>query len=285
MIESAVVVGCGSAGSRIANLLLKIGVTDVVGVDPRAQPFATWPSRCDLIRDEAIGRLAISSSSVVCDARPTYLRTADNLREYLRMGAQAVFVEKALGPRRESVALRSLVAEAEASGTVTQVGYCWQFHPIARAFRDSMSLDYANTKMGFACASDYRTWPGNQHTYDADVLVEYSHELHLAQWMLGRVRSVRSEWNTPHRVTIRLSHVTGAHSVVDLDWTPGVAYGRTIERVEIGNRLHWSSSVFDDGGMYEAELRAFLLAAERREPSPLPWRDGLDVLKTLEFLL
>ena len=287
---TAAIVGCGSAGSRVARLLVDLGVpaAQLRGYDNRPVVASRWPAAVALTVDHdghSLLKAMIGDVWFICTpvwVRPQYYAAAVHQ-------ARAIFAEKPLA--KAVSAVESSVVEAEARGLVTQTGYCWRWHPAALAARAWLRRQQLSGLTAHAvCAVNMHGWPGSPHSY-GDALLELSHELDTVRFCLGSGRVVAvapgSLWS------LLIAHETGATSTVDLR---GEYQGYFRELTLMGNadRFEWSTSAFVDAGrfgdagypgswspddMYRAELADFLRAAIDGQAVRCSWRDGLEIVR------
>lgn len=163
------------------------------------------------------------------------------------------------------------------------VGYNLRTHPHVAALKQW--LDGRTPAVAtFYTLSDMATWPGR--TY-ADTLLECSHEIDLALWMLGPARVRRAEHTQDgRRWVLTLAHDAGTESLVQLG-TDSATYSRGAVVYASGATAGWTwnaparESTYSDpvvglqnldvdaDDTYRAALAAFLVGAATPDPAPV----------------
>ena len=193
----ALVVGCGSMGSRHVGHLHELGVSDVAVVDPEA-------ARRQAVH-ASFGALTWASLEEGLATRPDVALICTPAESHVTLAGQAieagahVFVEKPL-----SMSLRGidgLVAAARRAERVVQVGYNLRYHPAFQTMKrlvDGGALGRVLT--GHAEFGLYldKWWPTRDYrrSYMADAAVsgglifDVSHEMDILAWFLGEASEV-----------------------------------------------------------------------------------------------
>ena len=196
-VASALVIGCGSIGSRHARNLAALGAGQIVVYDPDFE-------RRDALAREIGGQTAATLEEAwagapeavfVCAPSSMHVELA---REALERGAD-VFVEKPLAHTLDGV--DELIERAEGSERVFMVAYNLRFHPAleqARAWLDEGRIGRvvsARLHCGEHLPSrhpweDYRVGYGARADLGGGVLLDAIHELDYALWLFGPPRAV-----------------------------------------------------------------------------------------------
>lgn len=293
------IIGCGSAGSRAARMLLQLGepAESIVGFDPCVAAPESWPREVRYtpvsFQEGLVGAVPRDADTwVVC--APTHAH-AGWLGAAAASRVRAVFVEKPVGDLCARGSLVGCQATLAARGAVVQVGYCWRWHPAviaAKRWLDTQALN--RVRLRATCAVDMRTWPGAAY---AESLLEMSHELDSAYRLLGPGEVVSAHRGyEAWQITIR--HLSGAFSAVTLLAQHG-GYYRELSLVSDAGWWAWETVDFGDAGivrssdvmatgpvakgwtpdgMYREELRDFLAAARAGAAVKCSLADGLTVL-------
>lgn len=260
------VVGCGSAGSRLARLLLGLGVpaSALTGYDMRGASQA-WPTPVQVAAPPPSGSWSVFGGVdplrdmqrivpahdvwfVCVPARSREWYYSDLLRA---PQTKAVFAEKPLGVTRDLGMLRDAVALTQTRGVVAQVGYCWRWHPAvaaAKAWLRDQSLGRISATASVAL--DMSSWPGRDY---GDPLLECSHELDILRFCLGPALVAFSTRTAGRFNGVELRHQLGATSTFALttDYRGGYWRGLTL-RSEFG-LFQWHTTDFDDPGIVETQ--------------------------------
>lgn len=266
------VVGYGSMGQRHAAHALALG-HDVTVFDPQQTVPRT------LYVDDW------RHAHVVVIASPARFHAAHLARALANR--QHAFIEK---PLAISVgdATDGCLAWATA-GLTTQVGYNWRFSPVLQSIKAHPPIWEQAT---FWIHCDMADWPG--HDY-ADALLECSHEIDLALWLLGPATLIRATVNMMRTSwDLDLAHTSGACSRVIIDVASHTyergftlrgpqrlityAWDRDQHVARVGDGrgvIVEPSSVLDT---YRDELAHFLVCAAKGDPSACALPDGLAVL-------
>lgn len=258
------VFGYGSMGTRHAQNAVALG-HDVMVHDPlRGLGHPGEVAERELIRQ--------SHAVVIASPAATHARLLWQALWFSR----PVYVEKPLAMNATQTG--ELAARfADATERVV-VGYNLRHHPHVVALK--RWAESSNRPVGtFYVLCDMATWPGT--TY-ADALLECSHEIDLALWMLGPASVRRARQTSDGKDwTITLSHDNGGESLVQIG-TDRNAYARGAVLADVtrqrGTSGGWTwhapsaRSTYSDGegitnldvsadDTYRAALAAFLDAA------------------------
>ena len=296
----AAIVGCGSAGSRVARCLLALGVPReaMTGYDVAAPvvdgQWPAWIAR-ETVRSGERGTGRRGDVWFICT--PASWRIHE-YRRALDEGAAAIFAEKPFCDADYIKPYEEVAAETQARGIVTQVGYCWRWHPAVRSVRRAMAENVGPMAgaLGTAmCYVDMSSWPGRDY---GNPIAELSHELDIMRHLLGPGRLVSAERLGHGGYVISLVHDSGARSVVSLRGDfDGYFRGFSVLRGRAYSR--WDTTDFGDAygrsvglprglsmpvgwepnDMYRDELASFLASAIAERQQVCPFSEGLEVAR------
>ena len=302
--------GLGSIGIRHARNALLLGA-DVVGFDP-------LPERREAL-EKIGGRTARNREEIFSRGAPIVVATPneqhiENIRETLAAGLH-VLVEKPLAHTCDGVA--ELLDSAEAQELCVFVGFNLRLHPAVIAARRILARDILGSVLWarFHVSSYLPDWRPNQEYakgYAADpftggVLFDLSHELDLAQYLLGPAtlaagvarKTGTLKIESEDCADIILRHKTGVQSAVHLDYatptrrrvteiagTDGFLEldleGRTFCLTGKGGETlaeeDYDTSIDDD---YVEEMKIFLACCRGEAEPPCNGREGLEALKLI----
>lgn len=208
------VLGLGSAGTRHANVARRLGHT-VHAFDPDESRSARPPAGVASHKTESQAWDSNPEAVIIATPAPLHMLA---LREARSRNCR-VLVEKPL-----AVSAADAVAMVPApAGRVERVAYNLRFHAGLRTFRDRLPAAPRSARLEIKC--DKSSWPGRMYE---DMLLEGSHEIDLALWMLGPAR-VAGAVGSGDRWTLLLSHLSGCVTTVLLDGTQAGTYERTFE--------------------------------------------------------
>ena len=241
----ALIVGCGSIGTRRAEILTELG-HDVRGLDP--SPHAWGPAPADGWAD------------VVLICTPPEVRLPSIVSVIASHNLKGIFVEKPLA-----------LTEGEAYGIVgvtdvipVTMGACnMRFDHLAMGVTPPRSVVYA--QMGQH--SSYWS-PGHQKI---SMLLDSIHELDLLYWLGGPITAIHG-WSNLYEAQVVTEHEGGVRGGLHLDRrsSPPVRYLASDGEV--------TSLWPPDPDMYRREMEHFIDAVECMEPSCNPLNDAAHVL-------
>lgn len=286
------VVGYGSMGRRHARNSLALGWSVSV-LDPDRQSMVRAVEDGFALYDGSESY----DAAVVATPAETHASVVRSLLDV------PVLVEKPLAPR---------VVEAEwmlASPRRIHVGYNWRHHPgvlLARDYTRTIAVERA----GFCVVCDKSTWPGRGY---ADMLLEASHEIDLALWLLGPASVSLAQSTDPDRWLLQLVHASGTRTDVILDGRAGNGSVRYFElfgtgigpahavipviRLDVSTPERWKletnwlphaidrvlvAKPYDPEQSYRDELRAFLNSARYGGSPSCSVTEALDVLRVCD---
>lgn len=307
------VIGAGSVGRRHARNLAALGCR-ISAADPRedrraelAQELATVALHADV--DAALAGAATVDAVVI--ASPT-ARHPSQARAALAAGVP-VLVEKPLAATLAEA--RDLAATPGASDRLL-LGYTWRWWPALRRLCDLVHDGAIGRPLGMRCVlaahlADWHPWERYQDFFMAradlggGALLDESHWIDLALWVLGPVRDVSAdvdrvsdlEIETDDNVELVLRHEGGARSNLHLD-LHGRPHERSVTVVGTDGTLRWSDApnevAFGRGDTWTrepfADERNDMFVAVARDllamigggRAPCGPEDGLRVLEVVE---
>jgi len=306
------VVGVGSIGVRHARNLRKLGVAEVLAIDPD-------PERLALAREQ--GATACPTLEAGLDATPAGVIVCAPPDQHLAVAEQAVargidvFVEKPIAPAANGVA--ELLDEAARRGRTVSVGYNLRFHPGLRVLRSLLEhgsigrLLLLRAEFG-QYLPDWRPGHDYRRGYIAQregggIILDGSHELDYVRWLAGEVAAVAAvagrlsdlEMAAEDSALILLRLRSGAIAHVHLDCVQR-GYSRACKLIGTEGTLAWDFEAgvrlftaerakweehpvaADVNDMYVDEMRHWL-ACLRGEAAPVS--TGADALETLRVAL
>lgn len=167
-----------------------------------------------------------------------------------------------------------------ALGPLATVGYSWRFYPLVRELRHRIfaTVGTRYCEASFWYAGDRSTWPGKSY---ADTLTECSHEIDLAQHLLGPATCIDAK-HDGSRWTLILAHER-ARSTIVLDDGAQIRSRGVHLLFEDGTQDGYRVSSADRGGLdasYQQELAHFLKCVKEGslKPPACSLAEGLAVL-------
>lgn len=305
----ALVVGCGSIGTRHARNLRALGVRDLRLHDHDREAAGRLATE--------LGALAVPSLDEGLAAGPDLVLVCTPPADHLRTASRAiaadahVFVEKPLS--HDLAGVSELVGAAATARRLLFVGYNLRFDPGLAVLK--RELDSGSVGRPIALRSevgqylpewrpgwDYRGSYITQRT-QGGVLLEASHEIDCARWLMGEVSSVfcaagqlsslEMEAEDVAALTLRNAH--GAVMEIHLDCVQR-GYARSCKVIGDEGTLLWeinlgSKRIGADGSlltlapaapineMYLEELRHVLACVAGQARPLVDGREGLRVLE------
>lgn len=232
------VIGCGSIGRRHLLNLRKLGLTDVVAFDPVATAREHVERELGVNSAATLDQLLAKKPVVVLIAAPSSLHCELALEAASR-GCH-IFVEKPLSHSEEG--LERLVAEVDRRHLITMVGCNMRFHPGPARVKALLNAGVIGRPLfarvfGGSYLPHWHPLQDYRRSYSANVtmgggcILDGIHEIDLAYWYLGEVKSVVAlasqlgdlELNRVEDVaSLILQHTGGQHSEVHLDYVQRV---------------------------------------------------------------
>lgn len=307
-LDTALVVGCGSIGSRHASNLQSLGL-DVLGYD--ADPDRRTAIASDhgveptdsledaLARDPDVGIVAVPTSAHV------------EVATVLASAGVDLLVEKPLSHTEAGVA--ELVDIAEDRDLTTMVGCNMRFHPCIQRLQRLVSVgavgDLVTARIecgsylpGWHPEEDYRDSYSARQDLGGGVILDSIHEINYARWFFGEVAAVTAmtrgataldiETEEVAAITVRFESGLVAQTLLDYVQRP---YRRSCRIVGSEGTLEWNwadervgqydlaadawdyTDLADDwkmNDMYVDELSHFLEAVEDDVDTMCPLHDG-----------
>ncbi len=289
------VFGYGSMGKRHVRTLHELG-HEIYIYDPSIDFSAKNGEdiSATLCADEEAALLRADAVVIAAPAR-------DHLRLFMAAGDRPTFVEKPLS----DVSIPYWVNQfATHDARVVQVGYQLRCSGPANLFRECVRGSLPNESIGrpisaqFYVGSDLQTWPGMHY---ADALVECSHEIDAARWILGECE-IKGAMRHGETWEILLHHdsdcITSIHlsttearrrRVWEVQGSEGILFWQWsyigapsyIARYG-GESWIWSGDALQaNEDAYRSEIVAFIDACLGR-PVPCSLADGLAVMNICE---
>jgi predicted dehydrogenase len=287
---SALVIGSGSIGARHLRNLRAIGARRLFVWDPdleRARGVAAGvDATAPKTLDEALGR----QPEVVFVCSPPAFHLA-HARDALEAGAH-VFIEKPLSHTLEGTA--ELGRLARENSRVVQVGYNFRFHPAIRALKRAaadgtfgrplwLRAEFGQYLPDWRPATDYRTSYTARRDLGGGIVLDGSHEIDYALWVLGEptrtaalVGKVSSlEMDVEDCASVALEFESGAQAEIHLDCVQR-AYTRAFRAAFEQATLAWSFG--EPVRLFEADRGSW------RELAPAPEANEMYVEEVRHFL-
>jgi len=227
------VVGSGSIGRRHLRNLITLGIRELAICDSQEERLAPVVDELKIPGFTSYEKaLAESAPDIVFVCTPPVFHLAQ-ARQALLAGAH-VFVEKPLSNTLEGV--DDLIAEADSGNRVVRVGYNLRFHPgllqIKQLLADGVigRIFWAYIEFG-QFLPDWRPWQDYRESYTArkdlggGIIMDASHELDYAMWLLGTPSEVGCmagktsdlEMDVEDSATILLRFAGGTEAVIHVD--------------------------------------------------------------------
>lgn len=312
----ALLVGLGSIGSRhLANLKL-IDPSGFVVVWRRRTPERSAGER-PIAADRVVYTLedALDTSPEVALITSPATQHIETALALARQGVH-LFIEKPLSHSLEGV--DELLNECRRRGLVLTVGYNFRFYPPLQAMRQALldgrigrpvtlRAEAGQYLPDWRPGRDYRQTVSARSDLGGGAVLELSHELDLARWLLGEVVAVSAhlarlsdlEIDVEDTAEILLQFANGAIGNVHLDMVQRVAT-RTCRIIGTEGTLTWDwtthqvrlfsaqaggwtelhpAQELDRNVMYIAELRHFLDCVIGQQTPAVTGEDGRRVLE------
>jgi predicted dehydrogenase len=309
------VAGLGSIGRRhLANLRQVHAGAEIIALSSRGRTVSVDGADCVVISlAEAINYHI--DAAIVATPAPMHVPMC---RELLAAGVD-VLVEKPLSHTLDGVAeLTRLVAR---TGRILMVGYTLRFHPLVKLLREEIAAGTigrilsARFEIGqylpdWRPAVDFRESVTARSELGGGALLELSHELDYAQWILGPIASVQSrlsrqaDWNLDVEDCVDLiaEFTSGPVGTIHLDLLQRVAQ-RSCKLIGTEGTLEWdqqsqtvrrftaatkawdavgSSAGVDRNQMYLDELTHFYTSIATRTESLGTLAGAVDTLRVID---
>lgn len=271
MADRIFIVGLGSAGQRHARNALALGC-EVIGYDPRFSGIGQWSK--DLPPITAVTQLEVGLAQ-----HPTGVIVAtppDKHHEslpYILDANLPVLCEKPLccTSGQADFILR------EWPRAKLAVGYQLRFTAALRALKAKVDAGDFGTIYSTHAEFASRKWCSG--TYEANLLLECSHELDLLRWFLGDPSHVNG-FGTHHQCEIDFS---GVQATFRLDgMSPG--YRRSLTLYGTKGVGTWTFDQTENDAAYVAELQDFLAICWGEKQPECSGNDGWWALRMVEAI-
>jgi predicted dehydrogenase len=287
-----VVVGAGSIGRRHIGNLKKLGVTQITAVDPDVERLKPVIEEFGIIPHIELEKALERKPQAVLICTPPSMHVEQCLVA-LNAGAH-VFVEKPLSNSLGRIG--ELEKEARKAKKIVQVGYNLRFIPALHTLKGILDEGNLGKPMwgrfevgqylpDWRPTQDYRQGYSARKELGGGIILDASHEIDLALWLLGKPielccmagRTSDLEMDVEDTATILLRFENGAQADVHLDcvqreYSRGlkIAFERgtaswswpdnilRIFEVEKGERLIYPPVGYTANQMYVDELQHFL---------------------------
>lgn len=308
----ALVVGAGSIGQRHLKNLKTLGVQELMACDPDSQRLEAVAELQVTGFADFAESLSVGEPDLVFICTPPVFHVTQAI-EALKMGAH-VFIEKPLSDRLENV--DRLIDEASRRNRVVQVGYNLRFNPGIRKLRQLISdsvvgkVLWARLEVGqylpdWRPSQDYRSSYSALRALGGGIVLDASHEIDYAIWLLGKPLEVacmagkvsQLDVDVEDCATLLLRFENGVQADIHLDFVQR-SYTRCCKIVGELGTIEWDYSnheikVFDSASAlwetqtydfvvndtYVAELQHFLDCVENRQEPMVDLKQGKLVLE------
>ena len=248
------VAGAGSIGRRHLANLKKLGLTRLAACDPH-------PDRLEYVASEFQAECFPAIEAGLENFRPDVVLVCTPPVHHVAQAMQAlcsgahVFVEKPLSDCLEGV--QELGNEAVNRGATVQVGYNLRFHPPIQKLKQLVDetavgkILWARIEAG-SYLPDWSPWQDYRKSYTArrelggGILLDGSHEIDYATWLLGAPRDVacmaghvsRLDVDVEDCATILLGFPEGPRADIHVDFIQR-SYSRNCTLVGPEGKLQW----------------------------------------------
>ena len=265
-----VIVGLGSIGQRHQKNLVDLGHETITC------------HRSDNLKQ--ILKLHRPDGVFICNPTSLHLSAAMIAAE----AGQHIFLEKPVSHNLKGI--DKLIQKIRQKKMVIQVGYNLRFEPKLRELKKAsfkigriqeMTIVAASYLPDWRPETDYRQNYAAKKELGGGVLLDLSHEIDYAVWLLGKVKKVKAklqksdklEMETEAIADLILNHDSGVTSQIHLDYvTKG--YIRNCQIMGSKENLSWDfarikDSDWDFNEMYLDEIKHFIKAIKGKvEPTP-----------------
>ncbi len=191
------VIGCGSIGKRHLRNLRKLGITDILAFDVRADRRKEVEEQIGVETHSDLGYAFDQQPSVVFVCSPTHLHLEHALLA-ARSGCH-IFIEKPIATKLDG--LEELIHVIDERQLHTLVGCNFRFHPGMRHAKELLEQGIigrvisARVQFG-QYLPDWHPWEDYRQSYSANsrmgggVLLDRIHEFDYLRWLLGEITEV-----------------------------------------------------------------------------------------------
>jgi len=296
--ETALLVGCGSIGSRHAQNLSKTGV-DVTAfdIDPEQRHALAVDINCNTVDSLEAGLDANPDIVFVCTPSNHHI---DPARQAAEAGID-LFVEKPLSNTVDGVS--ALVNATERRNLVTMAGCNKRFHPAIRTVKqlldDGAIGDVVSARIeSGSYLPDWHPWEDYREMYSAKAgvggaLLDFIHGINYGRWFFGDANDVSGmlsaesslEIETEDTASLIARHEGDVQCEYHFDYVQRVPSLSGIIVGESGT-IRWETEQtyadWETNDMYVDMLDHFLACVDSRKPTTSPLREGM---KDLEMAL
>jgi predicted dehydrogenase len=310
MIDSAVVIGCGSIGRRHLRNLQRLGVARLVAADAVGDRAKAVANELGIFKADSIEQALSERPRAVVVAVPPHLHLT--MAQAAIRATADVFIEKPISHSLEGV--DDLIGCAAAAERFVAVGYNLRCHAAVirmKAIVDEGSIgpvlmmraEFGQYLPDWRPNQDYRAGYNARKEMGGGIILDASHEIDYVTWIGGRAVSVfcaAARLSTldiavedAAVLTLRLAH--GAIAEIHLDSIQR-SYSRTCKIIGEQGTILWDYSsglrvlrpgkpaediaiVPDPNDMYLEEMRHFLACVRRDESPMVDAAVGAEVLK------
>ncbi len=311
----AVIAGLGSIGQRHLRNLRQIAPEAEIAVwhqhsHPGERPAPEEANRVVYRLDAALDPLP--DFAVIANPAPMHIETA---RQFAERGVD-LFVEKPLAASMDGV--ENLLSLCRERGLICMVAYVFRFYEPLRLAKAMISGRQIGRVLSFNAevgqylpdwrpGRDYRETASAKRSLGGGAVLELSHEIDLARWLVGEVETVsasmgklsdleidvedtaeitlgfesgaigRVHVDMVQRSPVRGMRIVGTEGTLTWDWHSHRVRVYT-EEAEIWRDLHPAAEV-DRNGMYITELEHFLDCVTHRSAPVVGGEDGRRVLE------
>ncbi|HVI07436.1 MAG TPA: Gfo/Idh/MocA family oxidoreductase [Candidatus Binatia bacterium] len=251
---SVLVVGSGSIGRRHMGNLRKLGITRLAACDPH-------PDRLEYVRSEFQAESFSSLDQALTSFRPDAVLICSPPVCHVPQAMQAlyagahIFIEKPLSDRLDGI--DELRREAEGKKLAVQIGYNLRFHPPIEKLKQLVEeravgkILWAQIHSG-SYLPDWRPWQDYRRSYTArremggGILLDGSHEIDYAAWLLGAPQKLvcmaakvsALEVNVEDCATMLWQFPGGTLADIHVDFIQR-SYARSCTLAGTEGRIHW----------------------------------------------
>lgn len=314
-VQSLLIAGLGSIGRRHLALVRKTLPEARITVLRHPASASEPVEGAEVVTDMPSALAAGVEAAIIANPASLHLETALPLA---RAGVH-LLIEKPLSHSAEGT--EELIATCAETGAVLQVGYCLRFDPSLRAMKKAFDEGRIGRALGFQASvgqhladwrpdADYRRSVSARAELGGGALLELSHEIDYARWLLGEPttiaarlgRSGELEIDVEDMADLTLTFTSGVAGTLHLDMLQRPAT-RTARIFGTNGALTWDGirheawfhppdgsppQVLHKGeagamdGIYRAQLTHFLDCISRRLPPLVGGESGQRAIYVIE---
>ncbi len=311
-IDTALVIGCGSIGTRHARHLSTVGVEVLL--------YDVDHDRTETVAETVDGKTCSSlDTGLRSDPDIVFVTTPSN--HHIKPAKKAaikgcdLFIEKPLSHRTEGI--KDLLENIENNNLTTMIGCNMRFHPAIETARELLKEDRIGTVLsarieGGSYLPDWHPDDDYRQMYSAKagiggVVLDYIHEINYARWLFGEIATVsaivgeassldietedtaaiisRTDTDTilefhldyVQRKYSRSYHIIGEQGTIRWDWG-----NQSVRRYDPDNEAWITEATWDEwetDQMYLDEIKHFLSCVENNSETRSSIHDGYQDLK------